>query len=191
MKDSKKYLVCNGYKLQDYVDEIIDAYKSNMNIIDVIDSVSEYEMLKKANLPLNVGLRIHIESQYSLGENDRFGLNDDEFNYNDSIFSNEEDDDEINEGVAEGLISKTNLNCFSCIENNNEFNKMNFLKRKRKMPKHDEDEFLQYDNKEEDEEEKSNERCYLSSNQDNNNIFNKEEKMKNHKICQIQFKEGE
>ena len=81
MKDSKKYLVCNGYKLQDYVDEIIDAYKSNMNIIDVIDSVSEYEMLKKANLPLNVGLRIHIESQYSLGENDRFGLNDDEFNY--------------------------------------------------------------------------------------------------------------
>jgi hypothetical protein len=116
---------------------------------------------------------------------------DDEFNYNDSIFSNEEDDDEINEGVAEGLISKTNLNCFSCIENNNEFNKMNFLKRKRKMPKHDEDEFLQYDNKEEDEEEKSNERCYLSSNQDNNNIFNKEEKMKNHKICQIQFKEGE
>lgn len=60
---------------------------------------------------------------------------DDEFNYNDSIFSNEEDDDEINEGVAEGLISKTNLNCFSCIENNNEFNKMNFLKRKKKDAK--------------------------------------------------------
>ncbi len=81
MGNSSKYLVCNGYKLQDYVDEIISAFDNGMNIIDVIDSLSEYELLKKANKAIHVGFRIHIPSAYSVGENDRFGLMDDEVAY--------------------------------------------------------------------------------------------------------------
>lgn len=82
MAGSNKYLVCNGYKLNDYLDEIIDAYNKGYKIIDVIDSVSEYEYLKKANINLNVGLRIHIQSAYAEEEeNDRFGLNPKDLEY--------------------------------------------------------------------------------------------------------------
>ena len=82
MKNSDKYLVCNGYKLDDYLNEVEDAYSNGLNIIDVIDSISEYESLKKRNINLNVGLRIHIPSAYSIEEeNDRFGLIDKDFEY--------------------------------------------------------------------------------------------------------------
>ena len=78
-----------------------------------------------------------------------------EFNYNENLFGNEEDcDDELDE-LNEKIINTTNLNCFSCIENN-DINKMMFLKRKRKIQRNDEDKFMKYfdDEDEDDEEEK-------------------------------------
>ena len=80
-----KYLVCNGYKLNDYIGEIVKIQSEGIKIIDIIDSVSEYEALKKTGLSLEVGLRIHIEALYAEKEeeikNDRFGLIDREVDY--------------------------------------------------------------------------------------------------------------
>ncbi len=80
-----KLIVCNGYKLNDYLDKIEEVYKEGYNIIDIIDSLDEYENLKKRNIKLEVGLRIHLESLYSEDHekvhNDRFGLTHEEFLY--------------------------------------------------------------------------------------------------------------
>ena len=80
-----KYIVCNGYKLDDYIGEIIKIQKEGIKIIDIIDSVSEYEALKESGISLEVGLRIHISALYAEKEeeikNDRFGLIDDEVDY--------------------------------------------------------------------------------------------------------------
>ena len=79
--DPHKFIVSNGYKMKGYVDEVIEAFDHGQRIIDVIDDLGEYEMLKASNRPIQIGLRIHIPSAYTVGENDRFGLNDEEFNY--------------------------------------------------------------------------------------------------------------
>ena len=78
---------------------------------------------------------------------------DEEFNYNDCLFKNEEDedDDELNDIEGKAI----NANCFPCVENN-EYNKIEFLKRKRKMQKNDEGEFIGYFAKEDNDEEKNN-----------------------------------
>lgn len=80
-----KYLVCNGYKLTDYTDAIIKAFDEGYHIIDIIDSISEYEELKKSGRALEVGLRVHLSALYleegDTIQNDRFGLMEDEFNY--------------------------------------------------------------------------------------------------------------
>ena len=75
--------------------------------------------------------------------------NDDEdFKYD--IYRNEEeDDDELNYEGGE-MIKKTNLNCFSCIENNNEFKEVEFLKRKRKFDKNDDNRIIGYNLEDED-----------------------------------------
>ena len=80
-----KYIVSNGYKEHDYLDEIINTMNDGYHIIDIIDSVDEYEYLKSKNVNLEVGLRIHLEALYAEdGEpvkNDRFGLMKDELDY--------------------------------------------------------------------------------------------------------------
>ena len=80
-----KYIVSNGYKPDDYLKAIIDAKKAGYNIIDIIDSVDEYERLKNANIDLNVGLRIHLNAKYKEDDDvltdDRFGLLKEEFDY--------------------------------------------------------------------------------------------------------------
>ena len=86
MKNKKdKYIVSNGYKPDDYLKAIIDAKKAGYNIIDIIDSVDEYERLKNANIDLNVGLRIHLNAKYKEDDDvltdDRFGLLKEEFDY--------------------------------------------------------------------------------------------------------------
>ena len=77
-----KYIVSNGYKQQDYMDEIIKIHELGYNIIDIIDSKEEYEYLKESKARLNVGLRIHISSLYEPEVlDDRFGLNKEELEY--------------------------------------------------------------------------------------------------------------
>ena len=75
----KKLIVCNGYKSKDYLDEIIKI-SNTYDIIDVIDSVEEYEFLKESKVKLEVGVRVHMSSLYE-DHDDRFGVTDDEFNY--------------------------------------------------------------------------------------------------------------
>lgn len=79
-----KYLVSNGYKPDDYLGAIKEAHLQGYKIIDIIDSVDEYERLKAMNLPIEIGLRMHMQSMYApdgVVENDRFGLMEDEFYY--------------------------------------------------------------------------------------------------------------
>lgn len=83
----EKYIVCNGYKKEDYIDEIIKLSESGYNIINIIDNTEEYEIIKKKTLSknLHLGLRVHLESLYTeeneIIQNDRFGVNNCEFEY--------------------------------------------------------------------------------------------------------------
>ncbi|MBR4237597.1 hypothetical protein IKQ02_04095 [bacterium] len=83
--DKQKFIVSNGYKPNDYLNAIISAKKDGYNIIDIIDSIDEYERLKESKISLNVGLRIHLSAKYieegDVISNDRFGLLKDEFEY--------------------------------------------------------------------------------------------------------------
>ena len=83
--DKTKYLVANGYKPDDYLNAIVDAKKESYNVIDIIDSIDEYERLKTKDINLEVGLRIHISAKYAedgdVITDDRFGLKEDEFKY--------------------------------------------------------------------------------------------------------------
>ena len=80
-----KYLVPNGYKPKEYIDEIIKINSLGYNITNIIDSVNEYEYLKAKNVKIKVGLRIHVKALYTeegdVIENDRFGLMPEEIDY--------------------------------------------------------------------------------------------------------------
>ena len=77
-----KLIVCNGLKQDNYLDAVIAAHNNGYNIVTVIDDIYEYEYLKKTNLPLNIGLRIHLSSLYEPEvPDDRFGLMDNEIDY--------------------------------------------------------------------------------------------------------------
>lgn len=78
-KESNKIIVCNGYKSKEYLDTIIKISKED-KIIDVIDSLEEYNYLKEINANIEIGLRIHMTSLYE-DHDDRFGITKDEFNY--------------------------------------------------------------------------------------------------------------
>jgi hypothetical protein len=73
---------------------------------------------------------------------------DEEFKYN--FYKNEEEDDDELNYEEEGMIKKTNLNCFSCVENNNEFKDEKFLGRKRNLIKFDDNKNMVYDLEDED-----------------------------------------
>ena len=81
---------------------------------------------------------------------------EEEFNYNDNLFGNDEDDDELNE-LNGKMINEANLNCFPCVENN-EFSKNQFLQRKRKMQKNNEIKGMKYYDGEEEEEDEEEEK---------------------------------
>lgn len=83
-KDKEKLIVSNGYKEDPYLDTLIDLHKDGYKVIDVIDSLDEYERLKARNIELEVGLRLHISALYAEeGEvsDDRFGISEEDFNY--------------------------------------------------------------------------------------------------------------
>ena len=77
-----KLIVCNGLKPDDYLDAIVMAHEKGYNIITIIDDIYEYEYLKKKDISLKIGLRIHLSSLYEPEvPDDRFGLMEDEINY--------------------------------------------------------------------------------------------------------------
>ena len=77
-----KLIVCNGLKPDDYLDAITAAHNAGYQITTIIDDIYEYEYLKKKNINLKIGFRIHLSSLYEPEvPDDRFGLMDDEINY--------------------------------------------------------------------------------------------------------------
>ena len=82
---NKSVLLCNGYKNKSYINEIIKLRCDGWDIIPIIDCYEEYEAYKNAKFPkpLEVGIRVHLCSQYPEEGNpitdDRFGVMEDEF----------------------------------------------------------------------------------------------------------------
>lgn len=72
--DSNKAIICNGYKTDKYLEKIVEMQQNGFNILDIIDSVSEYEALSNLGVKINVGIRTNLKSLYSEEANDRFGL---------------------------------------------------------------------------------------------------------------------
>lgn len=60
-----RYIVCNGFKTDPYLDAIVDLRKKGYeNIVPVIDNLSEYDRLdQKLQEPINIGLRIASEEE--------------------------------------------------------------------------------------------------------------------------------
>ena len=70
--ETKKMIVCNGYKSKDYLDEVIKISETN-NIINIVDSIEEYNYLFDLNPELEIGVRVHMPSLYE-DHDDRFGV---------------------------------------------------------------------------------------------------------------------
>lgn len=86
-KKNEKLLLCNGFKVNEYLNEIIKLHNEGWNILTIVDSLDEYKAYKNANFktPLEIGLRIHLPALYSEeGEcitDDRFGITKEEYDY--------------------------------------------------------------------------------------------------------------
>ena len=79
--NKNKLIICNGYKPKNYLDKIIEMMEQGFNILNIIDSVNEYEILREKKIAINVGIRINLKSLYSNDDNDRFGLTKNEIDY--------------------------------------------------------------------------------------------------------------
>ena len=64
--DKENYIICNGFKRQIYIDNIVDILnKGYVNTIPVLDSKKEFDMLlkKEINTKCKVGIRIASEEE--------------------------------------------------------------------------------------------------------------------------------
>lgn len=63
--DKKQFIVCNGYKTKQYVDNMMHLVKEGFdNLICVLDNVSEFDLLNaKSVQPMNIGIRIATEEE--------------------------------------------------------------------------------------------------------------------------------
>ncbi|MBQ7307613.1 MAG: hypothetical protein IJW82_03700, partial [Clostridia bacterium] len=76
----EKMIICNGIKEKHYRDKIIELAKKGYNMLDIIDSVDEFDYLEEnAKSKINVGLRVNLKSIYGHSESDRFGLTKEDF----------------------------------------------------------------------------------------------------------------
>ena len=80
-----KLLFSNGFKDDNYLQEILKVGDNNKNYTCIIDSLDEYEFLKENAKNLNIGLRVHLPALYTedgdVVKNDRFGLMKNEVEY--------------------------------------------------------------------------------------------------------------
>lgn len=59
-----KYIICNGFKTEDYCEKMIDLIHEGANLIPVIDNFHEAEAIKlKVEKPCKVGIRIASEEE--------------------------------------------------------------------------------------------------------------------------------
>ena len=60
----ESYIVCNGFKPQKYVNNIIEAFQSGYkNVIPVLDNLDELEKYGSPAEPMNIGIRIAAEEE--------------------------------------------------------------------------------------------------------------------------------
>ena len=90
---SKNYtVICNGFKTKEYLDKIIDLKKKNINVIPILDNLSELEMFLNIgnDIKMNIGIRVNIDEQilYKADKetgtdktDSRFGMNKEELLY--------------------------------------------------------------------------------------------------------------
>lgn len=85
-------VICNGFKTKAYLDKIIDLKQKNINVIPVLDNLSELEMFLNMNndIKLNIGIRVNTDEQILSQTNkntatdktdSRFGMNKEELLY--------------------------------------------------------------------------------------------------------------
>ena len=87
--EKSKMIICNGIKEKHYKDKIIDMASKGYNMLDIIDSVDEFDYLEQnAQTKINVGLRVNLKSLYGHGESDRFGLTKEDFDCLDKKIEN-------------------------------------------------------------------------------------------------------
>lgn len=78
--EKTKMIICNGIKEKHYRDKIIEMSIKGYNMLDIIDSVDEFDYLESnAKTKINVGLRVNLKSLYGHSESDRFGLTKEDF----------------------------------------------------------------------------------------------------------------
>ncbi len=85
MQDPEAYIVCNGYKDEEFIDLALQAQKMGLQIIMVLEMPSELELIlqrsKKLNIKPQLGVRIRLSTEgvghwsSSGGEQSVFGLN--------------------------------------------------------------------------------------------------------------------
>ncbi|MDB5281442.1 MAG: speA [Bacteroidota bacterium] len=57
-------IICNGFKPQKYIDNILDAFKNGYkNIIPILDNLDELEKFQGITEPMNIGMRIAAEEE--------------------------------------------------------------------------------------------------------------------------------
>lgn len=62
--DENRYVVCNGYKTKEYVNNMVQLVKEGFtNLITVLDNPAEFDFYKDLNLSMNLGLRIATEEE--------------------------------------------------------------------------------------------------------------------------------
>ncbi len=84
MHDPKAYIICNGYKDQDFIDLALHSQKMGMKIMLVLEMPSELELIlersRKIGILPNLGIRIRLSTkgsghwQESAGDKSVFGL---------------------------------------------------------------------------------------------------------------------
>lgn len=85
MQDPEAYIVCNGYKDEEFIDLALQAKKMGIQVVMVLEMPSELELIlqrsKKLGIEPSLGVRIRLFSEggghwsESGGENSVFGLN--------------------------------------------------------------------------------------------------------------------
>jgi arginine decarboxylase len=85
MQDPKAYIVCNGYKDEEFIDLALHAQKMGMQVILVLEMPSELDLIlercKKLNIEPQLGVRMRLSTESaghwseSGGEKSVFGLN--------------------------------------------------------------------------------------------------------------------
>jgi len=85
MHDPEAYIICNGYKDEEFIDLALHAQKMGLKIMLVLEMPSELELIlersRKINVLPNLGIRIRLSTrgsghwQESAGDKSVFGLN--------------------------------------------------------------------------------------------------------------------